>query len=452
MYEEFYGLKQNPFNITPDPKFLYLSESHEEGLAHLLYGIERQRGLIVLTGEAGTGKTILLNTLVEKLQNRAHVAFLVNSMVDITDIFQYAFREYGLELEGKTKGELLINLKNFLFHCSEKQEKVILIIDEAQNLSDDVLEEIRLLTNFETSSEKLIQIILAGQPGLHDKINMQSHYNLKQRVGIIYNIAPLNLGETKCYIENRLNIVDAKYKIFTDDAIEQVYGHSKGIPRLINIICDSALFFGFSDQKKEIGQTTITQVIESLDVCHPAKGEDGGFGVGVEKAGAMPARRSYAENPPAFRGFEGEVPRPWRPEPRVKKRRGRRAVRVAVAAGIMGGLVAGGALALKSERVTTALTALSQPVWRFFTEGGSASQEAVPPFAGAAGDPLPSLREQRQERKIITVRSGETLAAILRREYGRIDPHVLSLVREANPNLTETLEAGQRLVLPALPK
>ena len=265
MYKEFYGFTTYPFTLTPDPQFLYPSRHYKECLYYLLYGIEREHGLLVLIGDIGTGKTFLLNTLVQRLGEKTHIAFLVDSKLDYIDILQHAAQELKLEVRGESKAELLISLKNFLLTCAMKNEKVVLIIDEAQNLSADVLEELRLLTNFENHKKKLLQIVLSGQLQLEDTLKLPELTQLIQRVGFYGRLIPMSYSETKGYIEKRLSVAGVTYPVFTSKAIKTIFVHSKGVPRVINLICDLALLFGFINEEREIGPTMVTQAMQEFN-------------------------------------------------------------------------------------------------------------------------------------------------------------------------------------------
>jgi general secretion pathway protein A len=271
MYKKFYGLTAYPFALTADPEFFYPSENHENCLRHALYSLEQGQGLIVITGEVGTGKTLILNTLTQSLGKKAHVAFLVHSKLDSLDILQYVTQEFGLETSGKSKVDLLINLKNFLLSGAMLDEKFILIIDEAQNLPVDVLEELRLLLDFEKYGKGLLQIILVGQLQLEDTLKLPKLTQLVQRIGSRHRLLPLNYSETKGYIEKRLSVAGATYPIFTERAIEQIFIHSQGIPRVISLICDLALTFGFRAEKSEILPIIITLAVKDLDLSVPQK-------------------------------------------------------------------------------------------------------------------------------------------------------------------------------------
>jgi general secretion pathway protein A len=302
MYEEFYGLTDQPFSITPDPRFLYLSESHKEGLAHLLYGVERKRGIVVLIGENGTGKTTLLNCLVQKLDKKTHIAYLADSKISPDDIYQFLLSKLGSNIRWNGKGEFLVKFENLLLEFSRLGENCVFIIDEAHHLSIDLLEQIRLLSNFETYKEKLIQILLAGTPELNDKINSKELVPLKQRIGVVYTVRALNRYETKCYIENRLFLCGASQFPFTQEAIEEVYKFSNGKPRMINIICDLALLFGFSEKQREIRRPLVIEAAASLSLNKPEEAVDRRWSQEQDddKADAIVARQAWGGNTRPF--------------------------------------------------------------------------------------------------------------------------------------------------------
>jgi general secretion pathway protein A len=266
MYNKFYGFKEKPFEITPDPKFLYLSENHKEALSTLTYAIRERKGFTVITGEVGTGKTILIQTLLSKLNGNARTAYLFNPRLDSTDFLQYICEDLGLKGEKRSKGECLAQLHHFLMDCYSRNETVVLIIDEAQNLDPVLLEEIRLLSNLETPKSKLLHVILMGQPELDTILNDRQYRQLKQRVSLRYHIHPLKKEETKEYIEQRLRTAGAiRLNYFSPKAIHKIHRYSKGIPRLINVLCDNALLLGYAIDEKVVGKSMIREVIRDLE-------------------------------------------------------------------------------------------------------------------------------------------------------------------------------------------
>lgn len=266
MYESFYGLKENPFNVTPNPEFIYLGENHREALAQLLYGVRERKGFIVITGEVGTGKTTLVHYLLEKMDGNGHTrtAFLFNPRLEVNDFIQYILKDLGVRVQGETKGEYLHNLHRYLLNAYRKDERVVLIVDEAHGLDPELLEEIRLLSNLETSKSKLIQIILIGQPELDRTLSRPEFRQLRQRINLRYYLPPLSEKETREYIEKRLRIAGAKESPFTDKAIKEIYMWSGGIPRLINILCDNALLNGFALDQKKVDERSVKEVAKDL--------------------------------------------------------------------------------------------------------------------------------------------------------------------------------------------
>lgn len=292
MYKEFYGFTTYPFTLTPDTQFLYPSENYKDCLFYLLHGLKREYGLLVVTGAIGTGKTFLLNTLLKQLGEKTHTAFVVNSTLNSFEILQYASKEFKMQITGKSKAELLLNFREFLLTHAMVNEKVILIVDEAHNLSVEALEDLRLLTNFENAEKKLIQIILVGQLQLEEKLKLPELTQLSQRVGFSCSLRPLNYEETQRYIEQRLSVAGSIDRIFTSKAIQEIFTYSKGIPRVINIICDMALLFGFIDEIHEIGHTTIKEVKQELNLYTPEQ---------LKHGRTRPKRDTHVVHTPSFR-------------------------------------------------------------------------------------------------------------------------------------------------------
>jgi general secretion pathway protein A len=266
MYEKFYGFKEKPFEITPDPKFLYLSENHKEALAHLTYAVRERRGFTVVTGEVGTGKTILVQSLLGRLDGNAKTAYIFNPKLSSTDLLHSICEDFGMKSQKRSKGQYISQLHKFLLDCYARNENVVLIIDEAHTLDPNLLEEVRLLTNLETPKSKLLQVILIGQPELNDILEDPQFRQLKQRVSLRYHVQPLGEGDTKKYIRKRLRIAGTfDLNIFTPKALKKIYKYSKGTPRLINIVCDNALLMGYGTDQKVIGSKIIHEVIKNLD-------------------------------------------------------------------------------------------------------------------------------------------------------------------------------------------
>jgi general secretion pathway protein A len=268
MYGKYYGFREKPFEITPDTKFVYLSEIHREALASLEYAVREGKGFSVITGEAGTGKTTLVHMLLARLESRVRTCFIFNPILDRADFLNYVCDDLGIESDGqpRTRGQSLAVLHEFLLGCFARDEKVFLIIDEAQCLDPALLNEVRLLTNLETSKTKLLHVILLGQPELDAILNQRAFRPLKQRIAVRYRLRPLNLKETREYILFRLKRAGARnLSLFDKGAVKRIYRYSKGIPRLINIVCDNALLTGFSMEDRQIGRGVVKEVVRDLE-------------------------------------------------------------------------------------------------------------------------------------------------------------------------------------------
>ena len=271
MYKDFYHFQQDPFNITPDPDLFYISKTHREALAQLIYGINAKKGIIAIIGEVGVGKTTVINTFFKKIEKENVItAFVFNPKLELLDFFHLISDELGLP-KPSSKAEFLINLNKFLIDCHAKGKgPVVIVIDEAQNLSDQLLEEIRLLLNLETAKEKLLQIVLSGQPELWERLKAPHLRQLRQRISFRHTIEPLDKSETEEYIKERLKSAGGDEDIFTARAISEIYKYSKGIPRLINIICHNALITGYALDKKVIDPKIIREVVQSSAIGYKA--------------------------------------------------------------------------------------------------------------------------------------------------------------------------------------
>jgi len=266
MYLKFYGLREKPFNVTSDPAFFFLSQKHKEALSHLLYGVTQRKGIIVITGEIGTGKTTLCRFFLNQLGRNIKTAFILNPYFSEIQLLEAIINDFGIGIKDKSKLSFVWELNKFLLRESEAGNNVVLIIDEAQNLKPSQLEQIRLLSNLETDKDKLIQLVLVGQPELNDKLKLINLRQLQQRIMVKYHIMPLEKSETKGYINHRLNIAGSVNRIkFTDGALRSISDFSYGVPRLINIICDRALLAGFVDETDLIDSDIIDRCLEELD-------------------------------------------------------------------------------------------------------------------------------------------------------------------------------------------
>lgn len=266
MYCNYYGFREKPFNITPNPRFLYLSKNHKEAFAHLLYGINGHAGFIELSGEVGTGKTTVLRTILEQLDDESHrTALILNPCLSALELLRHINREFGIPHEGLENGALLEELNRFLLLENSAGKTIVLVIDEAQNLSPAVLEQIRLISNLETESDKLIQILLAGQPELNALLARAELRQLSQRIIVRYHLLPMDFEDSCSYIRHRLQIAGGGEWInFSAAAMKRIFTFAKGSPRLINIACDRALLIGYTEDSKEISAEIAVKAIREL--------------------------------------------------------------------------------------------------------------------------------------------------------------------------------------------
>lgn len=267
MYKKFYGLKENPFNLTPDPDFVFLGRIHKKALAYLTYGLDAGKGFVQLTGEIGSGKTTLLKTLLMNNRNKIKSAFIVNPKATFEQLFRMILYQFSIiELESAYSKEVLLSkFHSFLIEQAKQNCPVVIIFDEAQNLDKSVLEEIRMLSNLETGKQKLVQMIFVGQPELREIFLLPELKQLKQRISVAFHVSPLDRDDTTAYINHRMEIAGSENgSIFTQCACEEVYTYSSGIPRLINIACDAALLAGYVEERKIIDEKIIKEVINEL--------------------------------------------------------------------------------------------------------------------------------------------------------------------------------------------
>jgi general secretion pathway protein A len=267
MYKSYFGLKENPFNVNPDPRYLYLTKQIEEALTGLMYGIQTRKGFITLTGEVGTGKTTLVNRLLDWLrQRRTRTAFLFNSRMNTSHLFDFILAEFDIPCESRTKSQQLMKLNQWLLERYRAGETAVLIVDEAQNLTYPVLEEIRLLTNLETSTEKLLQIVLSGQPELEDKLKLPQLRQLKQRITLRCKTAPLTKEQTHAYIAERLRIAGSGEQIFSPESMDAVHLYSMGIPRIVNLLCEHSLINTYVEQERVVTPKTVEDIAREFQL------------------------------------------------------------------------------------------------------------------------------------------------------------------------------------------
>ena len=297
MYNSFFRLHSNPFGTSPDPRFLYMMPHTREALACLEYGISARKGFTVLTGEVGTGKTTLLRRALASFnERRVSTAFVFNPRLEVLDFLEFVLTDFGIVPATRTKSGMLLQLNRWLIERFRMEETCVVVIDEAQNLSWELLEEIRLLTNLETSSEKLLQIVLSGQPELEEKLRHPSVRQLRQRVALWCRTQPLTEAQTHAYVAERLRLAGATYAIFTPESLELVHRYSRGIPRLINLLCEHSLIVAFVEQVHQVAAPIVEGVATELEletqpflISSVAMGGAGLRGSGSDTSGLMTA-------------------------------------------------------------------------------------------------------------------------------------------------------------------
>ncbi|MEI9866592.1 MAG: AAA family ATPase [Limisphaerales bacterium] len=266
MYLDYYRLKQAPFDITPNPRFLFHSTKHREAFNHLLYGIRERKGFVQLTGEVGAGKTTLCRALLDQLDPHYSTALILNPVLSANELIQAIATEFGLEVKGMDRLETVSAISEFLLRQLEFGKETVLIIDEAQNLTEDLLEQVRLLSNIETDDRKLLQIVLMGQPELRERLNSHKLRQLRQRITVRFHLAPLTRVEVVQYIQHRLQVSGANgVPIFTMPAVWRVFNYSGGIPRLVNAVCDKALLASYVKRSDKVSYSMVGRAIRELE-------------------------------------------------------------------------------------------------------------------------------------------------------------------------------------------
>src|ERR1017187_8624862 len=291
MYRRFYGLRESPFSVNPDPRYLFMTTQTQEALAGLTYGIQNRKGFVLLTGEVGTGKTTLLNRLLDWLRGqRVATAYIFNSRMDVNHLFDFMMADFEIPCESREKSQVLLRLNQWLLERYRAGETAVLIVDEAQNLSPDVLEEIRLLTNLETSTEKLLQIVLTGQPELEEKLKLPQLRQLRQRITLRCRTAALSLEETFGYIGERLRIAGASGEpIFSKEAIQTVHMYSRGIPRVVNLLCEHSMINAYVDSLRPVPARLVEDVAREFQLDEIAPIAAAGLSSGAQQTASTHA-------------------------------------------------------------------------------------------------------------------------------------------------------------------
>lgn len=265
MYENYFGLKESPFSVTPDPRFFFFSRHHQEALTTLLYGIESRRGFIQLSGEIGAGKTTICRALLKRLEGRVHSSLVFNPKLSEFEVLQAIVEDFGIQPKGKKRKAYFDALNHFLLEEAEKGFNAIVILDEAQLLSPKSLEQIRLLSNLETTNKKLLQIILVGQPELKVLLNRPDLKQLRQRITIRYHLPELSREDTAQYVAHRMSVAGGDPQVFSQEATEMLFELSAGIPRIINVLADRALLAAFTRNSKVVDRATVECAQEDLE-------------------------------------------------------------------------------------------------------------------------------------------------------------------------------------------
>lgn len=269
MYQEFYGLDAPPFNITPDPRYLFYSQRHREAFEHILFGISQRTGFIQITGDVGTGKTTLCRAVLERLDEGYATALILNPVMTGIQLLRSILRELDLNDRGNDRVRLVDRLNQFLLDRAQAEEDVVLFVDEAQDMSDELLEQVRLLSNLETDDRKLLQIVLIGQPELRSRLDRDELRQLRQRITVRYHLGPISRQETESYIQHRLRIAGGNGRpTFSPAAIRAIHRHSRGVPRLINAVCDKTLLCGYVEGRDHLCWRQVRRAIRDLKGAH----------------------------------------------------------------------------------------------------------------------------------------------------------------------------------------
>jgi len=463
MYTEFYNLKEKPFNLTPSPRFLYLGETHKEALALITYGIMEQKGFVLLTGEVGTGKTTIVQTLLENLDSSVKYVYLSNPTLSPPDFLSYVATSLGLETKSTSKSSLLAQFEGFLKQFIQNQQKVLLIVDEAQKLSLNLLEEIRLLSNLETADEKLINIFLVGQPELNQTLRNAKCRPLLQRISIRYHINPLNLMDTEAYIKTRLKAAGAgDLRIFSREVIKLIHKYAKGYPRMINILCDNALLLGYSTGNRRITPAMIEECYKDLQLPDSFLQKDTDSSIGRELKRIEPVeKRSYLRaatlsvilflvfSTISFSSFGQQY-----------LKRAELFYREYFSLDLSSSEKTGSNLVQNKVKPITNendKNIIGQKVEMAKIESVEKLQTQKSQFPAKKSPEKYKIVQNEKprgtEKKIVTVKPGDTLLALAMEIYGYADGKMLEWIEKENPEIKDVnmIEVGQKIVFPHTP-
>jgi general secretion pathway protein A len=439
MFLEHYHLREQPFGVTPDPRYLYFSPGHREALASLFYGIETGRGFLSLIAEPGLGKTTLLFQLLQRWKGHVHSAFLFQTQCDSRELIRYLLADLGIESGGEDIVRMHTELNDFLYRETLKGKRVILFIDEAQNLSDSVLETVRLLSDFEAPDRKLLQIVLAGQPELAERLSRPRQAQLRQRIGVQARLEALSDEEVVRYINHRLQVAGYEGpELFTSGALAAIVERSQGIPRLINHLCFNALSLGCATRCEKVNADIVREAAADMPAdSQIQKKRISQTQQGSAASGALGARLQRLSE--RVRGYVS----------------GRRTVQTSVISIVLGCLViyfgartgsgkVHPAPAQQEQTVVTATARVEQKA------PASASDPAPTEKAKPSGSSQPKYTESRRNSMTYVVQPSDTLRDLCMSVLGRYDKEVLSEVRQLNPNLKNPnmLEIGQEIHIP----
>jgi len=439
MYTEFFGLKIKPFTITPDPRFLYMSQVHKEALAHLVYGVREKSGFVVITGDVGTGKTTLLNALLQKLPPGMPKVVIKNPNVKQENIYFLLGEAIGLPDENRARDYL-----NLYESRLKEIGGAALIVDEAQGLSIEMLEEIRLLSNLETPNEKLVHIILLGQPELNATLRSPNLRQLKQRISVKFTISPLSQAETMEYIKHRLRVAGyepMEKPIFSPAAMQVIYQRTRGYPRVINILCDNAMLAAYTEDTREVTPRIIKQVASEIEGTYAQGPRLALPRTGIVAAAIIAVAAGAALWYGLSRDTDEPAVRPAIERPAQKPNASRPAASVPQTAP-MPQFQTPPEESTPRTAVKQAPAARNEPV---------ATTDTTPPLAASLP---PAAFQNKPVGGYVKAREGDSLASLAIRHYGRIDGEILKSVRDANANVgnLERLSKGQTIFLPNIAK